>query len=121
MLRSHGRVILNGCNQAITPPTWKRTVRSKVIGEVAMLRQQPRSFRFADRPGTPFIHTTPSVMTLIRRGACDGFGSPRNRRQTTLAHGALVYKGRSFWGTAKLEIPALLEILFAEDTITLRN
>ncbi len=36
---------------------------------------------------TPFIDTTPSVMTLIRRGACDGFGSPRNRRQTTLTHG----------------------------------
>jgi hypothetical protein len=66
-------------------------------------------------------------MTQIRRGACDGFGSPRNRRQTTLAHGALVYngalgyKGHWFGGTAKLEIPALLEILFAEDTITLRN
>jgi hypothetical protein len=79
------------------------------------------SFRVADQPGTPFIDTTPSVMTLIRRGASDGFGSPRNRRQTTLTHGALVYKGHSFGGTAKLEIPAVLEILFAEDTITLRN
>ena len=76
---------------------------------------------FQQLPGTPFIDITPSVMTLIRRGASDGFGSPRNRRQTTLTHGALVYKGHSFGERPNVEIRALLEIWFVEDTITLRN